>query len=254
MKVQKNMEIKIVTFNIHHGRGMDGKLNLERIAQVIEDSNADVIALNEVDKHFSRRSGYLDQLDWLSDRLRMRHSFFGASISSSSTTGSVLRQYGNAVLSRFPIVSRQNHVFDGSPFHFEKRAVLEVFVHIRGHLVKMYVTHLSLFPYIRSKQVDFITDKIMNDNQPVILTGDLNTRPGTKAWHKLQQFITDACHHASMTPCYTFPSTRPLFRLDYIFVSRHFHIASTEVIASLPAASDHLPLKATVRLIHTLSP
>lgn len=244
--------MNIVTFNIHHGRGMDGKLNLERVAQVLEDSQADVIALNEVDKHFSRRSGYLDQLGWLSERLGMRDSFFGASISSS--TGSVLRQYGNAVLSRFPIVSRQNHVLESSPFHFEKRAVLEVCIHIRGHLVKMYVTHLSLVPYIRSKQVDFITDKIRNEDHPVILTGDLNTRPGTKSWHKLQQLITDACHHAGMTPCYTFPSRRPLFRLDYIFVSRHFHIASTEAIASLPAASDHLPLKATVRLIHTLSP
>ncbi|WP_197254952.1 endonuclease/exonuclease/phosphatase family protein [Paenibacillus dendritiformis] len=246
------MAMNIVTFNIHHGRGIDGKVNLERIAQVLEDSKADVIALNEVDKHFSRRSGYLDQLAWLSGRLRMRYSFFGATISSAD--GSVLRQYGNAVLSRFPIVSRQNHVFGASPFHAEKRAVLEVSVDVRGHLVKMYVTHLSLVPYIRSKQVDFLTEKIKEDAHPVILTGDLNTRPGTKSWRKLQQILTDACHYPGMTPCRTFPSRRPLFRMDYIFVSRHFRIVSTEVIASLPAASDHLPLKATVSLTGKLSP
>ncbi|WP_420901980.1 endonuclease/exonuclease/phosphatase family protein [Paenibacillus dendritiformis] len=141
------MEIKVATFNIHHGRGIDGKLNLERIAQGIEDSQADIIGLNEVDKHFSRRSGYADQLTWLSDRLCMRHSFFGPAISSSSKSGSVPEQYGNAVLSRFPIVSRHNYVFHRSPLHFEKRAVLEVSVHIHRHLVKIYVTHLSLAPY-----------------------------------------------------------------------------------------------------------
>ncbi|WP_237088696.1 endonuclease/exonuclease/phosphatase family protein [Paenibacillus larvae] len=50
------MEFRVVTFNIHHGRGTDRKLNLDRIAQVIEKSQADVIALNEVDKYFSRRA------------------------------------------------------------------------------------------------------------------------------------------------------------------------------------------------------
>ncbi|CAH8770802.1 endonuclease/exonuclease/phosphatase family protein [Paenibacillus dendritiformis] len=247
------MEIKVATFNIHHGRGIDGKLNLERIAQGIEDSQADIIALNEVDKHFSRRSGYADQLQWLSDRLCMRHSFFGPAISSSSKSGSVIAQYGNAVLSRFPIVSRHNYVFHRSPFDFEKRAVLEVSVHIHRHLVKIYVTHLSLAPYIRSRQIDFLGDKITQDTCPVIAMGDFNTRPGTKAWHKLQRFATDACHHAGI-PCYTFPSIRPRLRLDYILVSRHFHIASTEVITSLPVASDHLPLMATLCLTNSLFP
>ncbi|QDM42413.1 endonuclease/exonuclease/phosphatase family protein [Paenibacillus thiaminolyticus] len=74
------------------------------MAQVIEESQTDIIALNEVDKYFSRRSDNADQLTWLSDRLCMRHSFFGPAITFSSKTGSVPGQYGNAVLSRFPIV------------------------------------------------------------------------------------------------------------------------------------------------------
>ncbi|WP_374018041.1 endonuclease/exonuclease/phosphatase family protein [Paenibacillus thiaminolyticus] len=248
------MEIKVATFNIHHGRGIDGKLNLERIAQVIEDSQADIIALNEVDKHFSRRSDYADQLTWLSDRLCMRHSFFGPAITFSAKTGSVPGQYGNAVLSRFPIVFRHNDVFNRSPLHFEKRAVLEVTVLIHSHLVKIYVTHLSLVPHLRSRQIDFLGNKIMHDTCPVIAMGDFNTRPGSKSWHKLRRFVTDACHQAGTIPCYTFPSIRPRLQLDYIFVSRHFHIASTEVITSLPVASDHLPLKATLCLTNRLFP
>ncbi|MEX2105103.1 MAG: endonuclease/exonuclease/phosphatase family protein, partial [Bacilli bacterium] len=171
------MEIKVLTFNIHHGKGIDGKLNLDRIAKVIEDSDADIIGLNEVDRYYSWRSGYVDQLGWLSDRLGLNHAF-GATVTlkSSKEPGAMLRQYGNALLSRFPVVFHKNHVFDVSPRKMEGRALLEVHVLVQGQLVKMYVTHLSLNPFLRYKQTDSIINKIMNHHQPVILLGDLNMK------------------------------------------------------------------------------
>ena len=64
-----------MTFNIHHGRGMDKQLDLYRIAEIIKASDADIIGLNEVDKHFSKRSDYQDQISWLAKQLNMNQAF-----------------------------------------------------------------------------------------------------------------------------------------------------------------------------------
>ncbi len=244
------MEIKVLTFNIHHGKGIDGKLNLERIAKVIEDSKADIIGLNEVDRYFSRRSGNIDQLGWLSERLGMNQAF-GETISlkSSMETGAKVKQYGNALLSRFPIVFQNNHVFDVSPRKIEGRALLEVHLDIYGQPLTIFATHLSLNPFKQNKQADLIIKKIVDDHQPVILVGDLNMRTGTKTWKKLSGTVMDVCNIASKAPCYTFPSFRPKIQLDYIFVSQNFNIISVQVIKQIPTASDHLPLHATLNLI-----
>lgn len=55
------IKIRLLTFNIHHGKGLDRKVNLQRISHVIKSVNADVIGINEVDKNFSNRSNYVDQ-------------------------------------------------------------------------------------------------------------------------------------------------------------------------------------------------
>ncbi|MFW5437350.1 endonuclease/exonuclease/phosphatase family protein [Paenibacillus apiarius] len=240
------MEIKILTFNMHHGKGMDGKLDLGRIAHVIEDSEADLVGLNELDRCFSQRSRYIDQLDWLANRLHMYHAF-GESVTITSSK-QMIRQFGNAILSRYPIVHVKNHLMNVSSMILERRTLLESCVVIHGHSLTFYVTHLSLNPVIKSRQVDFIIKKLRNNDQPVILSGDLNLRPGTKLWHKMNEILADVCRMSHPTPCYTFPSFRPMIQLDYIFVSRHIRTASVEVMRNIPRASDHLPLKATLTL------
>lgn len=239
--------MNILTFNIHHGKGTDGKLNLERIARVIEESRADVVALNEVDKHYSRRSGYIDQLDWLAKRLEM-NGVFGAAVTSRSFKGNdlILRQYGNAVLSRYPIVDYKTHSLNVFPLKIEGRALLEASLLIGDQAVSIYATHFSLSPFIQWKQANYILNSILETNQPSILLGDFNTRPHSKVWRKLSEGLTDVCSAASASPCYTFPSLRPTMQLDYIFVSHHLHITSVEVSTATPAASDHLPVKAAL--------
>jgi endonuclease/exonuclease/phosphatase family metal-dependent hydrolase len=69
------LQIKVMTYNIHHGKGMDKQVNLYRIAEVIEKSGADIIGLNEVDKHFSMRSFYEDQISWLAKQLKHASDF-----------------------------------------------------------------------------------------------------------------------------------------------------------------------------------
>lgn len=238
------MQIKVITFNIHHGKGTDGKLNLNRIAEAVEEREADFIALNEVDRYYSKRSDYADQVSWLAERLKMQ-SAFGAAITLKQKDIDTVRQYGNVLLSRYPIVSEINHPMDfGS---MEGRTLLETDVLMNERRLKMYVTHLSLSPRSRNKQIDFIAGKIMEEHTPVIIAGNWNMKPGGKAWRKIAGIVQD-CYVAAKTSCKTFPSLRPIMQIDYIFTSRNIDVASVEVIKKIPAASDHLPLIATLIL------
>lgn len=240
------MKIKVLTFNIHHGIGMDGKLNLNRIAEVIEESDADLIGLNEVDRSFSRRSGYVDQICWLSEKTNMNHAF-GAAITGSKNS-TLLRQYGNALLSRYPVVFQKNHLL---PFYkgiFEGRSLLEAEIQIKEQRVRLFVTHLSLGLLKQSEQVEFILKKLKETRIPAVLLGDFNMRPGTKPWNKITNLLTDVCHSEYKIPCRTFPSIRPKIQLDYIFVSDHFRIDSVHFVPDSRMASDHLPIKAILDL------
>ncbi|WP_018133287.1 endonuclease/exonuclease/phosphatase family protein [Effusibacillus pohliae] len=241
------MQIKVMTYNIHHGRGTDKQFNLERIAAVVEEHEAELVGLNEVDRHFSKRSEFLDQAAWLANRLNMHHAF-GAALTVRARGSGRLRQYGNAFLSRHPITAYKNHPF---PFDFrltEGRALLEIEVQTPERTLKIYVTHLSLNPFLHKKQTDFIVNKLANELQPVILLGDWNMRPRSAAWKKIGRQLTDVCQAAGEGPCLTYPAKRPRSQLDYIFVSRHFQVLSVTVPGKHAGASDHLPLLATLRL------
>lgn len=237
----------MLTYNIHHGRGIDKKLDLNRIAEVIKESDADLIGLNEVDRCFSKRSGYIDQLSWLSEKLNMHHAF-GATITLRSKTSDFYRQYGNALLSRYPIVFQTNYrqyFFRGI---FEDRALLEADVQVQNQTLKIYVTHLSLSPLRQNKQIEYMLKKLKETELPVIVCGDFNMRPGMKQWKKITNILTDVCHSQYDAPCPTFPSLRPKIQLDYIFVSEHYLIDSVQSITKYRISSDHIPIKATLKL------
>ncbi|GIM46308.1 metal-dependent hydrolase [Collibacillus ludicampi] len=243
---RNDANLKIMTFNIRHGKGTDRQFDLQRIADVLAESEADLIGLNEVDRHFSKRSSFMDQINFLAQYLGM-HEAFGAALTLRTKRPTGLREYGNAFLSRYPIISHENHAMNFYPGMIEGRALLEVNLNINDQSVKVYVTHLSLNPIFHKKQTDFILKKVMADHQPVILMGDWNMRTGSQAWRKITRHLTDVCEHTNQGPFYTFPSTRPKIRLDYIFVSRQFQLVSVHMMNILPQASDHLPLLATVR-------
>jgi endonuclease/exonuclease/phosphatase family metal-dependent hydrolase len=239
------LEIKVMTFNIHHGRGIDGKLDLKRIAQVVRDSEADLIGLNEVDRNFSRRSHYLDQITWLAEHLQM-HWAFGTTLALRRRKAKPFRKYGNAFLSRYPILSHKNYLFDFYPALIEGRALLEIMVEMNQVPLKLFVTHLSLTSFLQKKQIDFIIKKITDESLPVILVGDCNMKPGSKGWKKITRHLTDVCRADGKGSYYTFPSFRPKSQLDYIFVSRDFQVAAVHVMKQRPEASDHLPLTASL--------
>ncbi|MGP7815917.1 endonuclease/exonuclease/phosphatase family protein [Niallia sp. 01092] len=239
------MEIRVMTFNIHHGKGMDKQLNLNRIAEVIENSEADIIGLNEVDKHFSKRSLYQDQISWLAKQLKLEYAF-SPSLSVKHKNSTPERQYGNALLSRYPIVAKKSHSFHLISGLTEGRSLLDATIQINKKLYRIMVTHLSLNPYLHRKQTNYILNQFHESPYPVIIMGDWNMKPGSRQWRKLTNKVQDAWQIAGIGPGYTYPSIRPRARLDYIFVSSELQVVEAEVIIKETTASDHLPLKATI--------
>ncbi|WP_163536427.1 endonuclease/exonuclease/phosphatase family protein [Gracilibacillus sp. YIM 98692] len=238
------MYIKIMTYNIHHGEGIDKKLDLNRISDVITKSNADIIGLNEVDKHFSKRSDYVDQMDFLANKLNYYYAF-GPSLSLKSKKERFIPEYGNGILSRFPLQTSHNHLFDKGPCFIEGRAILEATIELNQKLVNVYVTHLSLSPNLHKKQSDFIIRKA---KKPAIILGDWNMKGLSKRWKKIVEEYEDVWETAGNTSGFTYPSKKPRKRLDYIFVSEDIKIIDVQVIDSFPLASDHLPLMATLAI------
>lgn len=234
-----------MTFNIHHGKGIDKQVDLYRIAEVIEKSDADIIGLNEADKHFSKRSLYENQIGWLAKQLNIEHAF-SPSLSIKSKNSTTIRQYGNALLSRYPIVTKKSHSFNYISGLIEGRSLLDATIEINNQLYQIMVTHLSLNPFLHRKQTDFIANHLHMYHHPIMIMGDWNMKPRSRGFRKITNELQDAWHFAEMGPGYTYPSLHPRMRLDYIFVSRNLQVVEAEVLTNMPIASDHLPLKTTL--------
>ena len=131
---------RVLSFNIHHGQGLDGNLDLQRIADVIKTSDADIVGLQEVDKGWSR-SDFVDQTTWLAETLDMR-AVFGANLDlEPENPGESRREYGTAILTKRPILEWDNTLLP--LIGGEQRGLLRVRVAVRGVPVKVYNTHLE---------------------------------------------------------------------------------------------------------------
>ncbi len=142
--------MKLVTYNIQFGRGRDETVDLDRIVREI--SGADVIALQEVDRHFER-SGDTDQVAALRARLPGYHAEYGAGVNIAddalATDGTVIhrrRQFGNMTLSRYPIRYLRHHLLpkraSTGPISIQ-RSALECVIDTPLGLLRVINTHLS---------------------------------------------------------------------------------------------------------------
>lgn len=240
------LNLTVMTFNIHHGKGTDHKVNLERTIDLIQKSKADIIGLNEVDRYFSKRSNYVDQVSYLANKLHM-YQAFGATFTRKIKELPYPSEFGNAILSRFPIISYKNTFFNFYKGVIEGRGLLHTTLQIKGILINLLVTHLSLNPYFHRKQTKFILEHVNPKLLPTIILGDWNMKPHSTAWKMVTNSYRDV-GQSSTRKIYTFPANQPRSQLDYIFVSKHFQIGSTSVYSHNPAISDHLPLIASLHL------
>jgi endonuclease/exonuclease/phosphatase family metal-dependent hydrolase len=179
--------LKVMTFNIHHGKGIDGKTDLSRILAEIMKSEADIVALQEVDR-YQPRSFFRDQLAILT-----RGSGMYSCYSSSLNFG--FSQYGNAILSKWPIVSKSTIYMDGG---FERRSILHAKIKVIGRCsgleseIIIVNTHLGVRAQEYKWQMPILCKIIADLPKPTILLGDFNMEPSNitlkiidPSWHKI---------------------------------------------------------------------
>jgi endonuclease/exonuclease/phosphatase family metal-dependent hydrolase len=235
--------IKIVTYNIHKCKGIDGKVMPERIASVLQEIDADVIALQEV---VSRRDGGLShQARFIADALMM-DCVSGPNIVSEA------HEYGNVVLTRLPIASHRNHNI--SVRHREPRGCLQVDVKVADTLIHFFNTHFGTAYLERARQARALFDEdILEGNQisgPRILVGDLNDWFAGHAIRRLRTELHDTSHGLLGWRKRTHPCLLPIFKLDKIFIEQTMKLSRSYVHRSRLArvASDHLPLVAQIEV------
>jgi endonuclease/exonuclease/phosphatase family metal-dependent hydrolase len=238
------LRLRVATFNIHHGASPDEALDLERVARVVEALRVDAVGLQEVDRHWSERSGLVDQPAWLARRLRMHHAY-GANLDLDPLEpGQPRRQYGTAILSRWPIAAAENTPLPKFEGH-EQRGLLRARLLVRGTGVMVATTHLQHNDNAeRELQAARIVELLGEDPKRTILTGDLNAVPGTPEITTLTGALDDVWPRAGDGEGLTYSSLDPHARIDYVLASRDVRPATAEVVMRDPEASDHLPVVA----------
>ncbi|MFE6735433.1 endonuclease/exonuclease/phosphatase family protein [Microbacterium sp. NPDC057650] len=246
--------ITVASYNIHHGEGPDGVVDLERVAQTLESTDAKVIGLQEVDRHFGARSGYVDQAAWLAQRLGMSYCY-SVNLDFDPAPGQTERsQYGTAILSSYPLKDCQNTPLPLLPGE-EQRGLAQADVLIRGVELRYFNTHLThQSEQGRLDQAAVFTEKAQDAEaagMPVVLTGDLNAEPDSPEYDVYTRVLSDAWAAVGDGPGYTFDSDNPIGRIDYVLTSDDVTPIAAKVVPSL--ASDHLPVVTEVRLPHPSS-
>ncbi|MDG4828357.1 endonuclease/exonuclease/phosphatase family protein [Solwaraspora sp. WMMD1047] len=239
---------RALTFNIHHGAGADGLVDLDRIARVVRSTGADVVGLQEVDRHWSERSGFADQATELARRLKM-HLVYGANLDLDPLTpGAPRRQYGTALLSRYRILDWDNTLLPKVAGH-EQRGLLRARIVVGRVPVQVYTTHLQHNDAAeRLLQAEAIRELVGGWRGPAVLLGDLNATPETPEMTTLTALLPDAWAAAGTGAGHTYPSDLPTVRIDYVLASPTVRVRTARVHndPAAVAASDHLPVSAVL--------
>jgi endonuclease/exonuclease/phosphatase family metal-dependent hydrolase len=229
--------LRVVSYNIHHGEGVDGKLDLARIAKVMTDAKADLVALQEVDKN-TTRTKKVDQAAELA-RLSGLNGVFGKAIDLQGG------EYGQAVLSRFPLTLKKVHVLPGKP-GIETRVAVETTVTLPSGELTFVGTHFAHDDApSRKDQAAKVIELFGTRTGPVILAGDFNATPESepmKAFAAGWGFATPAGKGLL-----TIPAENPRRQIDFILVrpAARWAVVEAKVIPEA-VASDHRPVLAVV--------
>ena len=233
---------RVMTYNIHHGEGVDGKVDLQRIADLIKREQADIVALQEVDKGVERTA----RRDFPAEFAALT----GMTCVFSNNFAFQGGEYGNAVLTRFPVKRWTNR-------HYqmlrpgEQRGLLQVVLEVHDRELVFLNTHIDY----RADD----TERLMNvaemleaieayGGRPMILCGDFNDTPGSRTHQKIAQAFVDAWATGGTGDGFTIPSEQPRKRIDYLWLGKDSPIDVLRLWVPQSDASDHLPVVAEFRL------
>jgi endonuclease/exonuclease/phosphatase family metal-dependent hydrolase len=241
-------ELRVLTYNIHHGEGVDGKFDLPRIADVILSASPHVAALQEVDQATARASG-VDQPAELA-RLTGMEVVFGRNIDFQGGG------YGTAVLSKLPVKAHSTvklpSLYDG-----EQRGVQVVELGSPREAGLVFLcTHLDYRPDDRER---LASAEVINNlaaqyaHRLMVLAGDLNAEPESRVIREFEKRWTPVGRGTKQQPeatrqLFTYPSEKPRKWIDFVLArpAERWLIAELRVLDE-SVASDHRPLLAVLR-------
>lgn len=254
-------EIRVVTYNIRHGEGMDHKIDLPRIAKVLMAAKPDIVALEEVDQG-TKRSGGVDQPAEFA-RLTGMTAVFGHNIDFDGGG------YGTAVLTKMPVRSRESvklkPFYKSTPQHAEQRGVQVIELGDKGDAPLLFLcTHLDFRPPDDERMNSAQTiNELMRQRgaELAIIGGDFNATPESRpirelakewkiaGWKEGSESQVNGEQQES-TSIATFPADKPDHCIDYVMCrpADRWRVVELRVLEE-PMASDHRPVLAVVRRV-----
>lgn len=233
-------KLRIVTYNIHRCRGLDGRTRPERIAAVLRAIDADVVALQEVIGPGATSGGHAEELG----------AALGMGWVMASTRLLRGHQFGNVVLSRYPILQHSDQ--DLSWKSCEPRRVQRVDVSVDGCTLHLYNVHLGTAILERRHQArrlaTFVADHHVSG--PKLVLGDFNEWMQGLTTKLLSEKLNSVDLRQYLTRRRTYPGLFPILHLDHIYYAGRVEILDVSLPRTRLAlvASDHLPLVADMRI------
>lgn len=225
--------VRVATYNVHSGVGVDRRFRPQRIADVIDELAADIVALQEV----------LSPVRGFDVHAHLRQAT-GLHLVTMTTVQLAGGTFGNALLSRWPILDLTEHGLTVG--HREPRGAIDATIGRDARELRVIATHLGLRGAERGEQLSRLLDIVKAVPElPTVLAGDFNM---TRA--RARELRAHVAHLGKSDALATFPSIAPVLPLDRIFALHGASIVDVVVHRSRRArvASDHLPLVATVEL------
>lgn len=245
-KPQLSERVRVVTYNTHKCRGIDGRIRPERIVEVLREIDADIVALQEVMCREGRRR-VDNQAQYVAEELGLQHAELGE---NRRYRGGA---YGNLLLSRLPIHNARNH--DLSVVGRERRGCLRTDIRLADDSVlHLFNVHLGTALFERRIQTREISRRQIFTNPELggrrIILGDFNEWTRDLPSEYLAQHFESANSRIEDPRKRTFPGFLPFLALDYIYFDRGMQLEDVTVHRSRMAlvASDHLPLVAEFSL------
>src|ERR1041385_2672464 len=233
--------IRVMTYNIHVGVGMDKKLDLARIAEVINQQHPDLVGLQEVDRGVERTQR-IDEIAELARLTKMEYAFaFNLRYQGG--------QYGVAILSKSPILATDHHLYLNTR-EVERRGFIRAEVRIGGKLINFVTTHLDYqYEDGRVYEAQQLLAAMKDVKGPLIVVGDFNDVPSGGAYGLMHQTFDDAW--AQTRPSddgFSYPADKPAKRIDYILTRQTDRIRPKRAWIVDTLASDHVPVVADLEL------
>ncbi len=228
--------VRVMDYNLHGGFDCQGHLDLEALARTIERENPDVVGLQEVSRGWVI-NGSADMLLWLAHRLGMPYVW-------APTVDLV---WGNAILSRYPVLSVEEHVLPPPNLLMGRGFVVAQIGLGNGQTLQMIDTHFHHVPRdqdVRMEQSQRLL-AYWSGAAGTVITGDLNAKPDEAEIVLFYEAgLLEACSLAGITPCFTDRADNLVKKIDYLWLSPD--LTASQVVVPASTASDHLPLVATV--------